>query len=68
MKNKTTRLLRLLADIRRAQRCTALRAARAAAELERTLKEPAESDAGQYDTGKPDAPSATPGSGFRSPH
>lgn len=38
MKNKTTRLLRLLADIRRAQRCTALRAARAAAELERTLK------------------------------
>lgn len=31
MKNKTTRLWRMLSDIRRAQRCTALRAAAAAA-------------------------------------
>lgn len=30
MKSKTTRLWRMLSDIRRAQRCTALRAAAAA--------------------------------------
>ena len=37
MKSRTTRLLRILSDIRHAQRCTALRAARAAAEADAVL-------------------------------
>lgn len=37
MKNKTTRLWRMLSDIRRAQRCTALRAAAAAADVDALL-------------------------------
>ncbi|MBN3789026.1 hypothetical protein [Burkholderia sp. Ac-20353] len=39
MKSKTTRILRMLSDIRRAQRCTALRAAKAAAEADAVLAE-----------------------------
>ncbi|MGU7770019.1 hypothetical protein ACV229_07535 [Burkholderia sp. MR1-5-21] len=39
MKSKTTRLLRMLSDIRHAQRCTALRAAKAAAEADAVLAE-----------------------------
>lgn len=50
MKNKTTRLLRILSDIRHAQRCTALRAAAASAEIDAVLAEPAEPEAKQ-DTG-----------------
>ncbi|WP_058035085.1 hypothetical protein [Burkholderia pseudomallei] len=37
MKNKTTRLWRMLSDIRRAQRCTVLRAAAAAADVDALL-------------------------------
>ena len=39
MKAKATRLLRILSDIRHAQRCTAIRAARAAAEADAVLAE-----------------------------
>ncbi|AJY31618.1 hypothetical protein BTM_4611 [Burkholderia thailandensis 34] len=39
MKSKTTRLWRMLSDIRRAQRCTALRAAAAAADVDALLTE-----------------------------
>ncbi len=66
MKNRTTRLLRQLADIRRAQRCTALRAARAAADVDRALAEPAEDEAGQDDDTQ-EAPPATPGERSRPP-
>lgn len=37
MNNRTMRIVRTLADIRRAQRCTALRDARAAAEADAEL-------------------------------
>ncbi|MGC6693454.1 hypothetical protein [Burkholderia pseudomallei] len=37
MKNKTTRLWRMLSDLRRAQRCTALRAASASADVDALL-------------------------------
>ncbi|AJY38667.1 hypothetical protein I6G56_30290 [Burkholderia humptydooensis] len=39
MKSKTTRLWRMLSDIRRAQRCAALRAAAAAADVDALLTE-----------------------------
>ncbi|AOJ72427.1 MULTISPECIES: hypothetical protein [Burkholderia] len=51
MKNKTTRLWRMLSDIRRAQRCTALRAAAAAADVDALLTE--------RDDDPPDADDAT---------
>ncbi|OMG72004.1 hypothetical protein [Burkholderia ubonensis] len=67
MKSKTTRLLRMLSDIRRAQRCTALRAAKAAAEADAVLAErnDADDDLGEADTD--DAP-PTPRSRIGSPH
>ncbi|KVO93563.1 hypothetical protein WL21_10980 [Burkholderia ubonensis] len=67
MKSKTTRLLRMLSDIRRAQRCTALRAAKAAAEADAVLAErnDADDDRGEADTD--DAPPA-PRSRIGSPH
>ncbi|OJB25570.1 hypothetical protein BGV54_05460 [Burkholderia ubonensis] len=67
MKSKTTRLLRMLSDIRRAQRCTALRAAKAAAEADAVLAErnDADDDRGEADTD--DAP-PTPHSRIGSPH
>ncbi|AOJ66947.1 hypothetical protein WJ32_32120 [Burkholderia ubonensis] len=67
MKSKTTRLLRMLSDIRRAQRCTALRAAKAAAEADAVLAErnDADDDRGEADTD--DAP-PTPSSRIGSPH
>ncbi|KVD20372.1 hypothetical protein [Burkholderia ubonensis] len=67
MKSKTTRLLRMLSDIRRAQRCTALRAAKAAAEADAVLAErnDADDDRGKADTD--DAP-PTPRSRIGSPH
>ncbi|WP_010090159.1 hypothetical protein [Burkholderia ubonensis] len=67
MKSKTTRLLRMLSDIRRAQRCTALRAAKAAAEADAVLAErnDADDDRGEADT---DDASPTPRSRIGSPH
>ncbi|WP_179402765.1 hypothetical protein [Burkholderia guangdongensis] len=68
MKNRTMRILRMLADIRHAQRCTALRAARAAAEIDRALKEPRDPELDEDDgEGSQDESSATPGSRIRSP-
>ncbi|AOI40283.1 hypothetical protein [Burkholderia oklahomensis] len=51
MKNKSTRLWRMLSDIRRAQRCTALRAAAASADVDALLTE--------RDDDPPDADDAT---------
>ncbi|PCE29920.1 hypothetical protein [Burkholderia ubonensis] len=69
MKSKTTRLFRMLSDIRRAQRCTALRAAKAAAEADAVLAErnadATDDDRSEADTD--DAPPA-PRSRIGSPH
>ncbi|KVD74408.1 hypothetical protein WS62_05060 [Burkholderia sp. ABCPW 14] len=51
MKNKSTRLWRMLSDIRHAQRCTALRAAAAATDVDALLTE--------RDDDPPDADAAT---------
>ncbi|BAG47103.1 hypothetical protein [Burkholderia multivorans] len=61
MKSKTTRLLRMLSDIRRAQRCTALRAARAAAEADAVLAQQGErATPGDNDETESDDPSVDP--------
>ncbi|KVL76491.1 hypothetical protein [Burkholderia ubonensis] len=67
MKSKTTRLLRMLSDIRRAQRCTALRAAKAAAEADAVLAERNDADDDRGDADTDDAP-PTPRSRIGSPH
>ncbi|MDN7611877.1 hypothetical protein [Burkholderia cepacia] len=71
MKSKTTRLLRILSDIRYAQRCTALRAARAAAEADAVLAErddPAPDERDERDDAESDDPTAVPRSRIGSPH
>ncbi|KWK04941.1 hypothetical protein [Burkholderia stagnalis] len=65
MKSKTTRLLRVLSDIRHAQRCRALRAAKAAAEADAVLAERADDEHSEADTD--DAPHP-PRSRIGSPH
>ncbi|MBN3817958.1 hypothetical protein G3N57_15665 [Paraburkholderia sp. Se-20369] len=69
MKSKTTRILRVLSDIRHAQRCRALRAAKVAAEADAVLAErtdDATSDE-RDDADTDDAPH-TPRSRIGSPH
>ncbi|MCW5115402.1 hypothetical protein B7L17_001150 [Burkholderia cenocepacia] len=68
MKNKTTRLLRILSDIRHAQRCTAMRAARAAAEADAVLAERDDPAQDERDDAESDDASATPRSRIGSPH
>ncbi|AOK32473.1 hypothetical protein WS67_03680 [Burkholderia singularis] len=66
MKNRTTRLLRMLSDIRRAQRCTALRAAAAAAEADALLAARDDDPADKPDTTQDDAiPAAQPRTNLR---
>ena len=70
MKSKTTRILRILSDIRYAQRCTALRAARAAAEADAVLAEqddPAPDERDDAESESDDA-TAVPRSRIGSPH
>ncbi|KAG8154781.1 hypothetical protein [Burkholderia catarinensis] len=69
MKSKTTRILRILSDIRHAQRCTALRAARAAAEADAVLAE-RENDAAsdERDDAEADDATSVPRSRISSPH
>ncbi|AFJ87700.1 hypothetical protein QZM46_02925 [Burkholderia vietnamiensis] len=55
MKGKTTRLLRILSDIRHAQRCTALRAARAAAEADAVLAQQDDPKSEARDDAAPEA-------------
>ncbi|PEH81160.1 hypothetical protein [Burkholderia gladioli] len=60
MNKRTTRIVRLLADIRRAQHCTALRAARAAAEVDAELAraaDPEPEDEASRDDDSTDTPS-----------
>ncbi|MDR8036293.1 hypothetical protein [Burkholderia cenocepacia] len=68
MKNKTTRLLRILSDIRHAQRCTAMRAARAAAEADAVLAERDDPAQDEREDAESDGASATPRSRIGSPH
>ncbi|WP_269503323.1 hypothetical protein [Burkholderia sp. IMCC1007] len=68
MKSRTTRLLRILSDIRHAQRCTALRAARAAAEADAVLAEHDDPKSDERDDDEPDDPNAVPRSRIGSPH
>ncbi|WP_323119047.1 hypothetical protein [Burkholderia alba] len=68
MKNRTTRLLRILSDIRHAQRCTALRAAAAAAEADAVLAEPAERDPDEDEAVRLDDAALTVRSRIGSPH
>ncbi|WP_431824003.1 hypothetical protein [Burkholderia sp. F1] len=68
MKSKTTRLLRMLSDIRRAQRCTALRAAKAAAEADAVLAERNDDDAGDRGEADTDDAPPVPRSRIGSPH
>ncbi|AJY09857.1 hypothetical protein K6W16_04120 [Burkholderia dolosa] len=68
MKSKTTRLLRILSDIRHAQRCTALRAARAAAEADAVLAQRDERAADERDDAEPDDDASVPRSRIGSPH
>ncbi|WP_027781699.1 MULTISPECIES: hypothetical protein [Burkholderia] len=68
MKNKTTRLLRILSDIRHAQRCTAMRAARAAAEADAVLAERDDPAQDERDDAEADDATATPRSRIGSPH
>ncbi|WP_334041822.1 hypothetical protein [Burkholderia ambifaria] len=68
MKSKTTRLLRLLSDIRHAQRCTALRAARAAAEADAVLAQQDDPKSDERDDAESDDATAAPRSRIGSPH
>ncbi|WP_175778730.1 hypothetical protein [Burkholderia anthina] len=68
MKSRTTRLLRILSDIRHAQRCTALRAARAAAEADAVLAEQDDPTSDARDDAESDDPNAVPRSRIGSPH
>jgi hypothetical protein len=68
MKNRTTRLLRILSDIRHAQRCTALRAAAASAEADAVLAAPAEPDPDDADEKRFDDAALTVRSRISSPH
>ncbi|RQZ68703.1 hypothetical protein [Burkholderia sp. Bp9004] len=67
MKSKTTRLLRILSDIRHAQRCTALRAARAAAEADAVLAEQDDPTSDERDDAESDDATAVPRSRIGSP-
>ncbi|AHI67801.1 hypothetical protein [Burkholderia thailandensis] len=58
MKSKTTRLWRMLSDIRRAQRCTALRAAAAAADVDALLTERDDESRDADDAAQDDASNA----------
>ncbi|EDT39092.1 hypothetical protein [Burkholderia ambifaria] len=68
MKSKTTRLLRILSDIRHAQRCTALRAARAAAEADAVLAQQDDPKSDERDDAESDDATAVPRSRIGSPH
>jgi hypothetical protein len=68
MKNRTTRLLRILSDIRHAQRCTALRAAATAAEADAVLAAPAEPEPDDADAQRFDDAALTVRSRISSPH
>ncbi|AXF25035.1 hypothetical protein CUJ89_33020 [Burkholderia pyrrocinia] len=68
MKSKTTRLLRILSDIRHAQRCTAVRAARAAAEADAILAEHDDPAPDERDEAESDDATAVPRSRIGSPH
>ncbi|AOJ90264.1 hypothetical protein WS87_27025 [Burkholderia sp. MSMB0856] len=68
MKSKTTRLLRILSDIRHAQRCTALRAARAVAEADAVLAEQDDPKSDERDDAESDDATAVPRSRIGSPH
>lgn len=68
MKSKTTRLLRILSDIRHAQRCTALRAARAAAEADAVLAQQDDPKSDERDDTESDDTTAAPRSRIGSPH
>ncbi|WP_321789844.1 hypothetical protein [Burkholderia pyrrocinia] len=68
MKSKTTRLLRILSDIRHAQRCTAIRAARAAAEVDAVLAEHDDPASDERDDAESDEATAVPRSRIGSPH
>ncbi|WP_175911740.1 hypothetical protein [Burkholderia metallica] len=68
MKNRTTRLLRILSDIRHAQRCTAIRAARAAAEADAVLAECDDPAPDERDDAESDDTPAVPRSRIDSPH
>ncbi|KVN24895.1 hypothetical protein WJ63_16920 [Burkholderia pyrrocinia] len=68
MKSKTTRILRVLSDIRHAQRCRALRAAKAAAEADAVLAEPADDDADARSEADTDDAPHPPRSRIGSPH
>ncbi|RQR26604.1 hypothetical protein DIE23_29460 [Burkholderia sp. Bp9143] len=69
MKSKTTRLLRMLSDIRHAQRCTALRAARAAAEADAVLAQQDDPKSDERDDAESDGDAtAVPRSRIGSPH
>ncbi|WP_175687548.1 hypothetical protein [Burkholderia anthina] len=68
MKSRTTRLLRILSDIRHAQRCTALRAARAAAEADAVLAEQDDPTSDARDDAESDDPNAVPRSRIGSSH
>ncbi|KVG60798.1 hypothetical protein [Burkholderia territorii] len=68
MKSKTTRLLRILSDIRHAQRCTAVRAARAAAEADAVLAEQDEPKSDERDDAESDDANAAARSRIGSPH
>ncbi|CAB3754142.1 hypothetical protein GQ57_06425 [Burkholderia sp. MSh2] len=68
MKSKTTRLMRMLSDIRHAQRCTAMRAARAAAEADAVLAEHDDPPADEPDDAESGDATAAPRSRIVSPH
>ncbi|AOI63916.1 hypothetical protein WS98_19965 [Burkholderia territorii] len=68
MKSKTTRLLRILSDIRHAQRCTAVRAARAAAEADAVLAEQDDPKSDERDDAESDDANAAARSRIGSPH
>jgi septal ring factor EnvC (AmiA/AmiB activator) len=68
MKSKTTRLLRILSDIRHAQRCTAVRAARAAAEADAVLAQQNDPKADERDDAESDDATTVPRSRIGSPH
>ncbi|NTZ09514.1 hypothetical protein [Burkholderia metallica] len=68
MKSKTTRLLRILSDIRHAQRCTAMRAAHTAAEADAVLAEHDDPAQDERDDAEADDPTTVPRSRIGSPH
>ena len=68
MKSRTTRLLRILSDIRHAQRCTAVRAARAAAEADAVLAQQDDPKSDERDDAESDDATTVPRSRIGSPH